>query len=660
LLWEEKDMLNQENKQTEIMRRESNYTPPRSLSHWLIGRPLNTADAPHQTIGKMIGLAVFASDALSSSAYAIDEILIVLILAGTGALSVSFPIALVIIGLLAILTISYEQTIHTYPGGGGAYIVARDNLGEAPAQTAGAALLTDYILTVAVSISSGVAQITSAFPALHPWRVEIALCLIIFMAVMNLRGVKESGRAFAIPTYFFLGMVLLTIGLGFFRYFSGTLTQVTDVTEVAHAGEALQALTLFLILRAFAGGCTALTGVEAISNGITAFKEPRSRNAGITLVWMSVILGVNLFGLTFLAHQVGVLPSHFETGFSQIGRVIYGRENPLYLVLLGSTTLILIMAANTSFADFPRLAALHAGDGFLPKQLTFRGSRLVFSNGIIALAGVASLLVVLFGAETSALIPLYAIGVYLSFTLSQSGMAVRWWRCGHLKPGEEIVQPGSTLHHEPNWKTRMVVNGVGSLATAIVMLVFAITKFREGAWVVILLIPILVLIFFRIHYHYKDLARNLSLEKFDGLPARQTRHRVFVPVSGVHQGTLEALRYARLLSSDVTAVHVSIDPVETEKVQKKWVSWGEGTRLVILESPFRLFIEPLLTYLEEVIDHRQPNETITVVVPEFIAHRRWQTFLHMRTADLLRSELLAKPGVVVTDVPYQMKKYKKE
>jgi amino acid transporter len=647
-------MLTPENQQTEIMRRESNYTPPRSLSHWLIGRPLDTADAPHQTIGKVVGLAVFASDALSSSAYAIDEILIVLILAGTGALSVSIPIAFVIIGLLAILTISYEQTIHTYPGGGGAYIVARDNLGEAPAQTAGAALLTDYILTVAVSISSGVAQITSAFPLLHPWRVEIALGLIIFMAVVNLRGVKESGRAFAIPTYFFLGMVLLTIGAGVFKYLTGTLTQVTGVEEIAHAGEALQTLTLFLIMRAFAGGCTALTGVEAISNGITAFAQPRSRNAGITLIWMSVILGINLLGLTFLAHQIGVMPSHFETGFSQIGRVIYGRESLLYLTLLGSTTLILIMAANTSFADFPRLAALHAGDGFLPKQLTFRGSRLVFSNGILALAGVASLLVILFRAETSALIPLYAIGVYLSFTLSQSGMAVRWWRCGHLKPGEEIVQPGSTLHHEPSWKVRMVVNGVGALATAIVMLVFAITKFREGAWVVILLIPILVFIFFRIHYHYKDLAHNLSLEDFSGNPARQSRHRVIMPISGVHQGTMDGLRYARLLSDDVTVVHISLDAIETEKVQKKWITWGEGTRLVILDSPYRLFIEPLLEYLKDIIDQRQSNETITVVVPQFIPSKRWHNVLHMQTANVLRSELLNKHGVVITDVPYHV------
>ncbi|MCX6057124.1 MAG: APC family permease [Chloroflexi bacterium] len=647
-------MLTPENNQSKVMRRESNYRPPRSFSHWLIGRPLDSADAPHQTIGKVVGLAVFASDALSSSAYAIDEILIVLILAGTGALTVSIPIAFVIIGLLAILTISYEQTIHTYPGGGGAYIVARDNLGEAPAQTAGAALLTDYILTVAVSISSGVAQITSAFPALYPWRVEIALALIIFMAVVNLRGVKESGRAFAIPTYFFLGMVLFTIGAGLYKYLTGTLTQVTGVEEIAHAGEALQTLTLFLIMRAFAGGCTALTGVEAISNGITAFDQPRSRNAGITLIWMSVILGINLLGLTFLAHQVGVMPSHFETGFSQIGRVIYGRESILYITLLGSTTLILIMAANTSFADFPRLAALHAGDGFLPKQLTFRGSRLVFSNGILTLAGVASLLVILFGAQTSALIPLYAIGVYLSFTLSQAGMAVRWWRCGHLKPGEEIVQPGSTLHFESNWKTRMVVNGIGSLSTAIVMLVFAITKFREGAWVVILLIPFLVFVFFRIHYHYKDLAHDLSLEDFSGNPTRQARHRVIMAISGVHQGTLDALRYARLLSDDVTVVHISLDAAETDKVQKKWITWGEGTRLVILDSPYRLFIEPLLEYLKDIIANRQSNETITIVVPQFIPSKQWHNLLHMQTANLLRSELLNKHGVVVTDVPYHV------
>jgi amino acid transporter len=649
-------MINpQETTQGSIIERTTHTVPRATWSSWLIGRPLQTADAPHQTIGKTIGLAVFTSDALSSSAYAIDEILIVLIMAGTGVLSISIPIAIAIIILLAILTISYEQTIHNYPGGGGAYIVARDNLGEAPAQTAGAALLTDYILTVAVSISSGVAQITSAFPNLYPWRVPIAVSLIVFMMLVNLRGVKESGRAFALPTYFFLGMVLLTIGIGFFQYITGSLGRVTNVEDIAHAGEALRPLTLFLILRAFAGGCTALTGVEAISNGITAFKEPRSRNAGITLIWMSIILAVNLFGLTYLANHIGVLPSHIETGFSQIGRTIYGVSSPFYLILLGSTTLILIMAANTAFADFPRLAALHSGDGFLPKQLTFRGSRLVFSNGIMALAGVASLLVVIFGATTNALIPLYAIGVYLSFTLSQTGMARRWWRCGHLKSGEEIKQPGSTLRYDPKWKQKMVINSVGATASAVVMLVFAATKFREGAWIVVILVPTLVTIFFSIHRHYKNLARRLSLENFGALPPHTTRHRVIMPISGVHRGSLAALRYARTLSDDVTAIHVSTDPVESEKVRRKWELWGEGIRLVILDSPYRLFVEPLLDYIADLSGERQPGEIITIVVPEFVSSNRFSGALHTNTANLLRSQLKNQPGIVITNVPYHLR-----
>jgi amino acid transporter len=648
-------MINQkDNSQTSIIERTTDYKPPRDLSHYLIGRPLSTADAAHQTIGKVIGLAVFASDALSSSAYAIDEILIVLIMAGTAFLSLSIPISIAIIILLAILTISYEQTIHTYPGGGGAYIVARDNLGEGPAQTAGAALLTDYILTVAVSISSGVAQITSAFPNLYPWRVVIAVSLILFMVIMNLRGVKESGRIFAVPTYFFLGMVLLTIGVGFYQYINGSLGTVVDVEEIAHAGEPLVPLTIFLILRAFAGGCTALTGVEAISNGITAFKEPRSKNAGTTLIWMSVILGINLFGLTYLAHQIGVMPSHLETGFSQIGRTIYGVSSPLYLILLGSTTLILIMAANTAFADFPRLAALHAGDSFLPRQLTFRGSRLVFSNGIIALGSVAAILVIIFGAKTNALIPLYAIGVYLSFTLSQFGMAVRWWQCGHLKEGEEIVQQGSTLRHEPKWKTKLVVNGIGSLASAIVMMVFAFTKFREGAWVIVILIPALVTLFFSIHRHYKKLAKKLSLDNFGVIPPHTIRHRVIMPVSGVHQGTLAALRYARMLSDDITAVHVTIEPADAEKVRQKWETWGEGVRMVMLDSPYRLFLEPLLGYIADIAQQRQPGETITIVVPEFISENRLTGALHTNTADLLRSQLKRQHGVVIINVPYHV------
>jgi hypothetical protein len=326
----------------------------------------------------------------------------------------------------------------------------------------------------------------------------------------------------------------------------------------------------------------------------------------------------------------------------------------IYLGTISATTVILIMAANTAFADFPRLGALHAGDGFLPRQLTFRGSRLVYSNGIISLAVIACLLIVVFKASVTRLIPLYAIGVFLSFTLSQAGMARRWWKSGHLKPGEELTEPGSKLRHVPSWKARMVVNGIGSIATATVAVVFAATKFREGAWIVLVLTPVLVTIFFGIHRHYKGVARRLSLAGFLGKPDRPMRHRVILPISGVHQGTLEGLHYARLLTRDVTAVHVSMDPAEAEKLKAKWFTWGQGTRLVILDSPYRLFVEPLLKYLQPIIDDRQPGETITIVVPQFIPAQPWHNVLHMRTADLLRQELLSQPGVVVTDVPYQL------
>ncbi|MCC6569318.1 MAG: APC family permease [Anaerolineales bacterium] len=652
-------MLSPEKNQTEILKRHSDYQPPRSLSHWFIGRPLSTADAPHQTIGKRVGLAVFASDALSSTAYATQEILGVLTVAGAVALSFVFPISIAIVILLLIVTISYEQTIHAYPSGGGAYIVSRDNLGESAAQVAGAALLMDYILTVAVSISSGVAQIVSAYPALDAHRVELGVAAVLIVMLVNLRGVKESGAAFAIPTYFFIVMMFITTGMGLFRYFNGSLGSVTDPPE-AHLAHTLAPITAFLLLHAFANGTTALTGVEAISNGITAFKEPRSRNAGITLIWMSVILGALFLSISFLTGQIGGVFSEEETIISQLTRTIYAGRGLMYLGTMAATTVILLMAANTAFADFPRLSALAAGDGFLPRQLTFRGSRLVYSNGIITLSVIASVLIILFKASVTLLIPLYAIGVFLSFTLSQSGMARRWWKIGRLKEGEEIVEQGSTLKYEAGWRYKMFINGFGAICTAVVMVVFAVTKFREGAWIVLILIPLLVTLFFTIHRHYKELAKYLSLDKFGGLPQRQSRHRVIMPVSGVHQGTLEALRYAKLLSDDVTAIHISIDPAETEKVQKKWKFWGEGTRLVILDSPFRLFVEPLLDYIEDILDRRQANETITVVVPEFIPSKRWHNALHMRTADFLRQELLSKHDVIVTDVPYHVHKEEKE
>jgi amino acid transporter len=637
----------------EVIHRTSDYTPPRGLSHYLIGRPLQTADAPHQTIGKAIGLAVFASDALSSTAYATQEILGVLAAVGTLAYGYVFPISMAIVGLLAIVVISYEQTIHAYPGGGGAYIVARDNLGEMPAQIAGAALMMDYVLTVSVSVSSGIAQIVSAYPALLEYRVWLAVAAVLFIMLMNLRGVKESGTAFAIPAYFFIGAMVITVGTGLIRHFTGSLTTVVDPPH-ALAVTTLTAITPFLLLHAFANGTTALTGVEAISNGITAFKEPRSRNAGVTLIWMAVILGTLFLGISFLTGQIHGVFSEEETIISQLARTVYDGRGLPYLATIWATMIILIMAANTAFADFPRLGALIGADGFLPRQLAFRGSRLVYSNGIIALAVIAILLIIVFRASVTRLIPLYAIGVFLSFTLSQSGMARRWWKIGQLAEGQERAERGSVLVYQRDWRARMVINGFGALCTGVVALVFATTKFHDGAWIILIVTPMLVLFFFGIHKHYKSVARRLTLDGFRGVPARRTRHRVIVPISGVHQGTLEGLRYARLLSDDVTAVHVSLEPAETDKVQKKWLTWGEGTRLVVLDSPYRLFIEPLLKYLQGIIDTRQPNETITIVVPQFIPVKTWHNALHMRTADVLRSELLSRSGVVVTDVPYRL------
>jgi amino acid transporter len=639
---------------TSIIVRDSDYKPPRTLSSWFIGRPLSTADAPHQTIGKAIGLAVFASDALSSTAYATQEILVILAAAGTMAFGIVFPISIAIVVLLGIVTISYEQTIHAYPDGGGAYIVARDNLGEFPALIAGAALLTDYVLTVSVSIASGVAQITSAFPILYDYRVWFSVGFILFVMLINLRGVKESGIAFAIPTYFFVVMMFITVGSGLFRLFvTNTLGTVVDPPELEML-DGLSKITPFLILHAFASGTTALTGVEAISNGITAFKEPRSKNAGVTLIWMSLILGTLFLGISYLTREIGVIPSESETVISQLARTVFAGRGSIYLMLIGATTVILIMAANTAFADFPRLGALVAKDGFLPRQLTYRGSRLVYSSGIITLAVIASVILVIFKASVTRLIPLYAIGVFLSFTLSQAGMALRWHKIGKLKPGEEKVEPGSTLHFVKDWRIKMVINGFGAACTAVVMMVFAVTKFSDGAYVVLILIPVLIAIFWAIHTHYKKIARKLSLDNFGAIPPHNTRHRVIMPVSGVHQGTLAALRYARMLSNDVTAVHVMLEPAESEKVQKKWETWGAGVRMVLLNSPYRLLLEPLLSYITDVARQRQPGETLTIVVPEFVSSNHLADALHMNTAELLRNQLKRQHGIVIINVPYQV------
>lgn len=652
-------MIDPENNQdTSFIHRTTQIKPSKNISHYLIGRPLQTADAPHQTIGKAVGLAVFASDALSSTAYATQEILVILAAAGTIAFGYVFPISIVIVGLLAIVVISYEQIIHAYPDGGGAYIVAYDNLGRFPALVAAAALLTDYILTVSVSISSGVAQIVSAYPQLFDYRVPIAVGFVIFVMIVNLRGVREAGAAFAIPSYFFIVIMFLMIGTGLFRMVAGTLGEVVNPPEIEHFGEVMSAVTAFLLLHAFSGGTTALTGVEAISNGITAFREPRSRNAGITLIWMAFILGLLFIGISFLTKEIHAVPSEAETVISQLARTIFNGQGLLYLFVIIGTTVILILAANTAFAGFPRLSAMLAKDGFMPRQLTYRGSRLVYSYGIVSLAGAASILIIIFQASVTRLIALYAIGVFLSFTIAQAGMARRWWRAGQLEPTE--TAPDNThesrhiLRYEKGWFLKMLSNGFGAICTGVVMLVFAVTKFRDGAWIVLILTPILISIFMWIRRHYLMVSSRLSLEKYGEPPPYNARHRVLVPISNVHQGTLAALRYARLLSEDITAVHISLEPEDTEKVRKRWERWGRGTRLVIVDSPYRLFLEPLLTYIQEILSSRQPNETITIVVPHFVPSKKVHNALHMQTAEMLRRELLATPGVVITEVPYQI------
>lgn len=634
------------------------HIPKRGIMHWFFGRPLASADAAHETIGKAVGLAVFASDALSSTAYATQEILVILALAGMGALSLSIMLSIAIVALLIIVTISYEQTIHAYPGGGGAYIVARENLGEYPALAAGAALLMDYVLTVAVSVSSGVAQLVSAAPVLLPFQVEIALVMVFFIMAINLRGVRESGVIFSIPTYFFIAMLFLTLGIGIAKYLTGSLHTVVNPPEMELIGLP-SGITVFLVLRAFANGTAALTGIEAISNGITAFKEPRSHNAGVTLIWMSAILSTLFLGITFISHAIGAVPSELETVISQLARTVFEGRGTLYLFAVGATTSILIMAANTAFADFPRLSALVAGDGFLPRQLNYRGSRLVYSRGIALLALVASLLIVAFQAKVSSLIPLYAIGVFLSFTLSQSGMALRWWKVGRLKDEKRPrkVKPNKhgrlpeQLHYDSHWPLKMVVNGFGALCTGVVMFVFAITKFHDGAWIVLVLLPILIMGFLAIHHHYKDLANRLSLEGFKS-PVAIKKQKVIMPISGVHRGTLNALRYAQSLSKDVTAVHVAVDAAAGEKILLKWQQWAPDVNLVVLGSPYRLLLEPILRYIKNLADDRKPNEIITVVVPEFLPRVWWHSWLHTRAAQLLRLKLLFTNGVVVVEVPY--------
>lgn len=629
----------------------------RSLARLLFGKPIPTEEAHHETINKKVGLALFASDALSSVAYATQEILLILAIAGTASFYLSLPIAATIVLLLAILTLSYRQTIFAYPDGGGAYIVAKDNLGEAAAQTAGAALLMDYILTVAVSISSGTDQIVSVFPGMLSHQVALCLGIIAFMMLMNLRGVKESGTAFAFPTYFFIIISAFTVLIGLWKAFNGTLAPVDNVEMVKTT---VAPLTLFLILRAFSSGCTALTGVEAISNGITAFKEPRSKNAAGTMLYMGIILGSLFLGITYLAVHIHAVPSENETVISQIGRAIYGRTL-FYNLLMAGTTVILIMAANTSYADFPRLCALHAGDGFLPRQLTYKSGRLVFSWGILFLSTAAGALIVIFNAHTSALIPLYAIGVFMSFTLSQLGMVVRWQKMIKKIDKSEFQHDKKSqeeAHHFKGMRGKQIINLVGAIASGLVMTIFAITKFTSGAWVTVILIPAMVWLFFQIHYHYKRVEKFLSLPWNKAETETHATMKTLILIDDVNTGTLRMVKFAKTLGHPWKALHINFDQNRADAVQTKWNEIIGESELVFLYSPFRLLLEPVTDYVNQIREENK-NTIVHIITGELVVRGNFSHLLHSKNARGLYDELRKIENVIVTSVPYQLERRSK-
>jgi len=609
----------------------------RQFKRLLVGIPLSTAQLPYERLTKVKALAIFSSDAISSSAYATEAILLILVLAGSGAMGTMLPIAGAIALLLMIVAFSYRQTVHAYPSGGGAYIVARANLGTMPGLTAAGALMVDYVLTVSVSIAAGVAAITSAAPALHDERVLLAVLFVGLIMLGNLRGVRESGTIFAAPTYLFIFSFGLMIVVGLVRAFFGGV-------EAASAPEAqrvvaTQSLGLFLILRAFASGSAALTGVEAISNGVPAFKPPESRNAAATLAWMAAILGFLFLGVSLLAHQMHVMPLETQTVPSQIAKATFG-ETPLYYLVQVSTTMILVLAANTSFADFPRLASILARDGFLPRQFSFRGDRLNFSHGIGALAILASVLLVIFAADTNRLIPLYALGVFLSFTLSQSGMVVHWWKL-----------------READWRRSIVINGIGAVATGVVAVIIASTKFTHGAWISLLGIGLLIYLFTVIRRHYRRVAEQLevAVPSLAATPEARPRNQpVLVPVDKVNEAVRLAVDYARKTSENVTALHVSDDVSEADELGQRWEEVIPDVPLVVIESPYHSFIIPILTYIDA-LDHSHPGETITVLLPELVPARPWHRFLHNQSAAHLKKALRARPNTLVVGVPYLLR-----
>lgn len=597
----------------------------------LIGRPIASEHASHERLTKVKALAVLSSDALSSVAYGTEASLGVLVVAGAAAFNWILPISWLILGLLALVAISYRQTIYAYPNGGGSYIVAHENLGVLPGLIAAASLLVDYVLTVSVSISAGVLALVSAFPSLAGYVVPLGIAFILLIMLGNLRGVRESGTIFAAPTYLFIVSILALIAVGLVRLAMGDPAATAVPRDPLSATEAAGVL---LFLRAFASGCSALTGVEAISNGIPAFKKPESRNAATTLIWMASLLGIMFMGISFLAHQYGIVPRANESVVSQIAAQIFGGRGALYFIVQIATCLILVLAANTSYADFPRLSSILARDGFLPKQFQFRGDRLAFTIGIVALTILSGLLYVVFGGQTDRLIPLYAVGVFVSFTLSQAGMVRHWQR------------------ESGNHRRSMLINGTGAVATGIVAVIFAYTKFIYGAWLVILIIPIIVLLCLGVSRHYQGVAEEVRLTDDDVPPSLRTVEQVvIVPISDINKVTLNALTYARSLSSRVVAVHVTDDAEEARHLQEQWEKWGEGVNLVILESPYRSLVGPLLSYID-LVQRKQPKAMVTVLVPEYVPHHWYGQILHSQTALRLKASLLFRTNTVVTSVPY--------
>jgi len=602
------------------------------LKRWLVGYPLKTAQAEHERLSKRLALAVFSSDALSSVAYATEEILLVLVPASLAFAHFSIPLSMAIVALLAILTVSYSQIIFEYPQGGGAYVVSKSNLGEWPGLTAAASLMIDYVLTVAVSVAAGIAAITSANPRLFPHRTVLGVLAIVLVLIVNLRGVRESGKVFAIPTYMFIVSILLMLGAGAGQLLFGTLTPLTPQTAAAET--AFESISLFLLLRAFSSGCTALTGVEVISNGVTAFHHPEPKNAALTMAMMAAVLGTLFLGISTMAYLIGVTPKEDETILSQVAHAILG-EGFLYYLVQGTTMGILVLAANSAFAGFPRLASLLARDGFMPHQMAMMGDRLVFSNGVVILGLFSCLLIVLFAGDTHALIPLYAVGVFLSFTLSQAGMVRRWL----LKRG-------------PRWKGKLVVNGIGAAATAIATIIIASTKFAHGAWIVIVLIPLIIMMFRAIRSHYKAVADQVQLTR-DARPPRPRRNLILIPIGAVNKAVVRAVDYARSRGGEVRGVLIDVDKEETAVVEMKWAQWGCGVPLIVLPSPYRSILGALLDYVEENLD-KDPECWITVVLPEILPARWWQNILHNQRALLLKGALLFKDRVVLTDVPFHL------